>query len=506
MFLALMPVFGVLAIWLPIQLNTSLNTNHAWLLICAQRLLDGGRPLTDFYEPNPPLSILMYVPEVLFSRLTHIPIYYTPYIFGLAALFLSAWAVFLLLKKFPELDDDARAVFMGAFLIVSSAGASIMFFADRDEYVAWGLMPFLFVQLLIARKIAVEKKLLWAVLIGGAVCILIKPHFMLLPAVLVIHRMIKQRKVFGVFLDADILALFGTSITYSFLAVWLFRDYITTILPEFLTLYIPVHRGFITAKKAVIGLFMLAFLRWGLNPISEDIRHVVRLCGAAALLSGFLFVLQNKGNYYHEIPFLFFYFCGFALALHDILRCRLRSSGAGAFVTFVLLAVLTCLHAPVLFGFPTHADYKKLELTKLAEEAGPGKTFFVFSEGMEMIHQAALYSNHVHASRFPDMWFLTGMLAGWGNKGDDIRYANYVAEDLRRYKPAVLAIDASIYVSGTGYFNFVGWLGVRSPAFREEMSHYIKIGPLVDNRRDYFRGATLDYDHFMTYEIYKRTP
>jgi hypothetical protein len=225
-----------------------------------------------------------------------------------------------------------------------------------------------------------------------------------------------------------------------------------------------------------------------------------------AILAGLLFVIQNKGNYYHEIPFLFFYLSGAGLALYDLMRTKLRSPPAAAFLTFSLLSGFACLHAPVLYGFPTHADYKKLELTQIADEAGPGKSFFVFSEGMEMIHQAALYSGHVHASRFPDMWFLTGILAGWGKKGDGVRYANYVAEDLKRYKPAVLAIDVSMYVGGAGYFNFVGWMAERSPAFREEMSHYIKYGSLVDNRRDYFKGATLDYDHLMTYDIYKRAP
>jgi hypothetical protein len=503
---ALLPVFAVLAVWLPVQMGASLNTNHAWLLICAQRLLDGGRPLTDFYEPNPPLSILMYVPDILFSRLTHIPVYYTPYLFGLAAMSLSAWAVFSLLGRFSELDADARIVVMGAFLISSTIAASIMFFADRDEYVAWGLAPFLLAQLLITRGVALDKRLSPAVFIGGAICILVKPHFLLLPVTLVIHRMIRQRRFLAVFLDGDVLAIAGVSAIYGLVSAWLFRDYLNTILPDFVNLYIPVHRGLITAKKTVIGLFMLAFLRWGIKPESENIRGAVGCCTKAALLSGLLFVLQNKGNYYHEIPFLFFYLCGAALALHDFLRRRLRSSCLGAFTTFALIAIFTCMHAPVMFGFPTHADYKKLELTKLAEEAGPGKSFFVFSEGMEMIHQAALYSGHVHASRFPDMWFLTGMLEGWGNKGDDVRYANYVAEDLKRYKPAVLAIDVNMYVGGSGYFNFVGWMAVRSPAFREEMSHYIKYGPLVDNRRDYFKGATLDYDHFMTYDIYRRAP
>ncbi len=482
-------------------MNTSLNTNHAWLLICAQRLLDGGRPLTDFYEPNPPLSILMYVPDVLLARLTHIPIYYTPYIFGLAAMILSGWAVFLLLEKFPELDADARLVIVGSFFIVSTAGASIMFFADRDEYVAWGLVPFMLCQLLITRDIVIKRNRLWAILTCAGICILVKPHFLLLPAALVVHRMVTRRRLFSVFRDPDILALILICAVYAGIIACLFRDYVTVIFPDFVRLYIPVQRSIIVDKKLVYGLILLAFLKWGVRPVNDNIRRSVNACIAGALLAGLLFVVQGKGNYYHEIPFLFFYFCAAALTLHDVLRTSLRSSGAGAFATFILLLIFSCLHAPVLFGFPTHADYRKLALTQIADEAGPGKTFFVVGEGMEMIHQAAIYSGHVHASRFPDLWFLTGLLYGWGKEDDNVRYANYVAADIHRYQPAIMA-----FLHGENYFNVVPWLSVYSPAFREEMTHYIKLGTQVDNRRNYFRGATLDYDHYVTYDIYKRAP
>ncbi|HTK84321.1 MAG TPA: hypothetical protein VL625_04475, partial [Patescibacteria group bacterium] len=268
--LALFPVFAVLAVWLPVQMNASLNTNHAWLLICAQRLLDGGRPLTDFYEPNPPLSILMYVPDVLLARLTHIPIYYTPYIFGLLAMILSGWALFGLLKKFPALDEGSRLAVIGSFFIVSTAGASIMFFADRDEYVAWGLLPFMLCQLLITRQVIIERKRLWTILICAGICIFVKPHFLLLPAALVIHRMVARRRFFFVLRDPDVVALFIIGIAYAAIIACLFRDYVTVIFPDFVKLYIPVQRSLIVGKKLVYGVILLAFLKWGLKPVNEN--------------------------------------------------------------------------------------------------------------------------------------------------------------------------------------------------------------------------------------------
>jgi hypothetical protein len=166
-----------------------------------------------------------------------------------------------------------------------------------------------------------------------------------------------------------------------------------------------------------------------------------------------------------------------------------------------LILDFSFIHAPSYFGYPTHDEYRKLPLTRLAANLGPNKTFFVVTEGMDMIYQAATYSGHVHASRFPELWFLTGTQFGWRHEGDDVRYANYVAEDLARYKPSVMAI-----ISGDRYVDVISWLSTRSPAFRDEMKHYARSGTLTDNRREYFHGTILDFDHFMTYDLYRRSP
>jgi hypothetical protein len=165
-----------------------------------------------------------------------------------------------------------------------------------------------------------------------------------------------------------------------------------------------------------------------------------------------------------------------------------------------LVLDFSLIHAPAFLGYPTHEDYKKLPLTQLAANLGPNETFFVVTEGMDVIHQAAIYSGHIHASRFPDLWFLTGTQFGWRHDGDDVRYANYVAEDLARYKPSVMAI-----ISGDRYVDVISWLSARSPAFRNEMKRYVTAGNFVDNRRNYFKGTILDFDHVMTYDLYRRS-
>src|SRR5689334_22411009 len=46
-----------------------LNCDVSWLLTLGERVLSGARPYIDFTEPNPPASILIYLPAILIGRL-----------------------------------------------------------------------------------------------------------------------------------------------------------------------------------------------------------------------------------------------------------------------------------------------------------------------------------------------------------------------------------------------------------------------------------------------------
>ena len=506
---AFLPVLAVLGPWLFALMGTSLNTNHAWLTICAQRLLDGGKPLTDFYEPNPPLSIMLYVPGVLLARLTGIPVWYMPYIVGLAAMALSILAVRTLLRRWPVLDEAERMAFIGAYAGASTLLASRMFFAERDEYVVWGLLPFLIAQLAVTRAAPLPRWLLWAVFLPGAAAILIKPHYVLLPAVLILHRMAVRRKFFSVLIDADVLALLAAAGAYALAVALFFPGYVTVILPDFIRFYIPIYRT-LALGKALRGAALLAVLlaaaQWGPG-VSPAARRAARLCVGAAAWCGALFVLQGKGNYYQEIPFMVFAFCGAVLCLQGMLArvCRADIATGAALAA---AAVFGFIVTPVKAGFPTHADYRQMELTKIAAQSGG--SFFVFGEGMEMIHQAALYSGAMQASRFPDLWWLDGMLEGWAAPEKEKFYADMVAADLARWKPQMLAIDINIYrgnYRGQGnYFDLITFLSDHSPSFKQEMIHYRREGELLDNRGTYFRGTASGFNRTVDYALYRRIP
>ena len=488
------------------QINTALNTNHAWLAIAAGRLLDGGHELTDFYEPNPPLSILLYVPAVLLSRLAGIPLYYTPYLVGFAALLLSAWTIFLLLEKWPGRDRHQNTVFVFAYVLACTFLATNIYFAERDEFVVWGLVPFLIVQMAITRNVPLPRALVWPVLIPGTAAILIKFHYGLFPVLLLLHRIMQRKNVLSVLRDADFLALAGGTLVYAAVTIAFFPDYLSTVFPDFMKFYLPVHSSFM-GKNVVIGLGFAGAMAASaaLFEFPAALLRTSLLCCAAAALAIGLFGLQGKGFYYHLIPAAVFFYCGMGTILYGLAAKACRNQAAGTWTTAVILTALAYHVAPLNTGFPTHDQYRALRLPRLAEEAGPGETFFAFSENMEMIFQASIYSGVAHASRFPGLWWLPGLeeLQGAEHERKFKQYAGYVAEDLRRYKPRVMAIAVNLGANGKPGFDLIGYLD-HEPAFRKEMRHYRKDGQMKDNRRDYFRGTTIDSDFPIVYDVYRR--
>ena len=109
------PLLAVAALlpWLFVQMGVSVNTNHAWLTIAARRIIDGGHMTTDVYETNPPLSILLYFPDVFMTRYLGVPAEYAPYIFGLVGLALSSLALSHILRSMPGMDASRRAASAG---------------------------------------------------------------------------------------------------------------------------------------------------------------------------------------------------------------------------------------------------------------------------------------------------------------------------------------------------------------------------------------------------------
>ena len=499
-------IFSIPLIWLISQFNVSLYADHAWLMIAAQRFLDGQLMSEAYFDPNPPLSILIYIPILFISYLPLVEPYYAPYLFGLICLLLSLLSINVLLKAWPAIDQQSRHSFLFGFFLANSilTMSGNFYFGERDQIVILGLMPFLIAQLSITQKIDVSRLFLCCVFFIGAVCILIKPHYGIFPVILLAHRMYSQRIFFSITRHIDFLALSSAVILYGSIILLAFRDYISVIFPFFVEYYIPAQNPRAGAIWYLyLGLILATTLAALISGIKIKKLKSSLICFLASFLCLLLFLLQMKGIYYHLIPALSFYMAGLALLLAALKNHYFKKENSCWFTQIYRLALLFfsfCL-IPQAANVPHHADYMRAPAGKYITGCEPDCSFFMFTENIDTIHQLALYSENDHASRFPVLWWLPDVIFSNDESLKDM-FASFVVTDLKNHKPKLMIIATNLEVSGVKNFDLIDFLS-RNETFLSLMNNYEHIGTLDDNRANYLLRHTEEDDVSIQYALYQ---
>jgi hypothetical protein len=500
---ALASFLGLLP-WLIAQFNTALNTNHAWLSIAALRLTGGGHMVTDAYETNPPLSILMYFPVAFMVRLG-IPIYYAPYVFGLIGLLASAGLVFYLLRFWPAVTRAASFVFIVAYIYAGALIPGRLYFGERDLFVLWGLVPFVMAQILITQNVVLPR---WVNRLALPVCalmILIKPHFMAIPAILFMYRLWMRRDLASVLKSADTMVFLLTGLLYALVIYFFFWDYVTIIFPDFLKFYVSLRNPEIISLMlptgTVIAILLLAtpFLELPLGA-----RRVTYVLATFSVIAMALYYVQGKGFVYHILPAQILTACAVTIVLYSLIIKLFGNNFFSHAMTIFFIVAFSYACFPINKPYLTHAEYAELKLPRMVKDCGPDCSFFMFSENMEMIWQSSIYSGAEHASRFPGLWWLHSMLYKGYDPADVNRYAGLIAEDLDRYKPDMLLIVNNLTVDEGKNFDFIAFHS-GNPDFRAAMAHYQKTGVAKDDRGAYFKGTSLAEEFPLNYDVYVRS-
>ena len=490
--------------WVLMQFQTALNTNHAWLTIAALRLIGGGDMVTDAYETNPPLSILLYFPAALLTNMG-VPIYYAPYLVGLLGLAASASLTLYLLRYWPDLSRASVFVFVVAYVYASALIPDRLYFAERDVFVLWGLLPFAIAQLLITRGISFPR---WVSLVALPLCalfILIKPHYVAIPFLIFMHRIWAQRGLIKALKSQDVLAGCMAAAFYAMIIFFFFWDYVTVIFPDFLKFYISIKNPSIIAfMLPAANVITILCMVTPFLVIHNGIKKAIYALSGAALIGLVLYYFQGKGFVYHLVLAEILVACACALFLYSLILTISGTKSHSHVLTIFLIISLGYLVFPINKRYLTHAEYAELTLPSLVRECGENCSFFMFSQNMEMVWQVSIYGGAVHASRFPGLWWLHSMVYRGYDPVDVDKYAGLIAEDLNRYQPAMLLIASNLTVDEGKFFDFIAFHSGNA-AFRAALSHYRKVGLIKDDRGDYFRGSALEYSFPIHYDLYVRS-
>lgn len=502
----------------------SINYDIAWLAIAAERLLRGGTMFFDAYETNPPLSLLIMAPPVLLSWLTKLPIYYATTLYFTVIVGLSAWAVRALLRRLDFFAARDIDVFTAAYLAAMVIFPTIDY-GERDHLVMAGLLPFALWQVCFTLNRPVPRALTWPVLIAGAMLVLVKPHHGLLPTLLLLHRALHQKRLFSIIRDPDFVALALGVILYVCMIGLFFSDYALEILPDVLSLYLPQREGDILNLTLFYG-GMIAVFGFGYMflPAERHMHRFTLFLFAAALVALIPYYVQGKNYWYHIVPALGFYYCALATMTQSLLAplcARLPAPLRAAQPLVLAVGLLAGAYAfmPLNTQFPTHDEFRALPLTRdITQSCDDPCSFFMLNNNIGIIHPTAIYTGYDHASRFPGLWFLPGIIAQEKHvatidetalaalEGQKQRYATMLATDLAHYKPQKLYIGRFILEEASGFTFNPGSYFSAYKNFTDEWKNYAKGGSITVTNTEYYRGTNMESDEPIIFDIYERKP
>jgi hypothetical protein len=505
--------------WALVQAQEGTHSDLLWVSETLRRILDGGSMVESANDPNPPLSIFTYILPVMANRLFGIPLHYALFANSCAMVLVSALAIWAIIRRWPFLTGFDICALLAGYILANTVATSLMF-GERDQYVGLALTPFVLLQIAMTFGLPYPKKLVWPVFLIGALFILLKPHHGLLPTLLLLHRAIHQKRWLRVMRDPDFVSLAVMTSGYLAVVWFFFHDYVDSIFPDVLSLYLPLRNG-----KEMIVLTML-FLYTGLVGgiltfvLREDRAKIafIRFLIFAGMISLVPYYVQGMGFTYHLFPAAAFYMAAACLIVFSSLQ-RYARADLALCATTVILLVATYAAKPLNIDYPRHRDYARLPITGMVMNECAGKdpcSFFIFNKNMGIIRETSHYSGIFHASRFAAFWFLPTMIREERaiREGKESRlspeelkrlrtkYSNMVAEDFERYKPQILFIWTGGKIDNED-LDFISYFS-RSEEFAKQWKNYKKSGGIDVQAHDYYKNSELDSGETIHYDIYRR--
>lgn len=455
--------------WVYIQSQMSVNSDVAWLSICAERLINGGTLTNSCYDTNPPLSILVYSPFVWLSALTSIADYHIIFWLTLMPIAFATFAIYHLSQ-----NKILTTAFLASVTIIPS-----LYYAERDHFIAIMLLPFILLQLSITKKETVNAAFKYTILVLGSLALLLKPHFGLIPIFMLLHRMRYQRRIW-VFKDADFIILALSCISYLVIIYAFYTDFLTQILPDVIEFYLGYNNIDGTVAKLKIYGALWAVFCIGCTLLSKDYRlKLIVPCAGLCLL---VFTIQMKGFTYHLLPF-------FAL-MFPLMFASIPKVNAS--IVLIAIFAFSYIFSPLRPDYPTHTDYQNNGITNyIAENCAEPCSFYMLHENMDIVSQIAFYTNHTYATRFPAFWFQPQI-----TENGKVRFSRYIAEDLNTFAPSLIFVPQAEQ-------NFFDFYAV-SDEFKQAIAPYHKTDELTVDRAFFYKDTKYYFLHILTWDVYTK--
>ncbi len=429
------------------------NHDASYLLYAAGRVLDGATLYVDIPEINPPLIVWLNVPVAWLAAQTGIP---GAVAFRLAIIALGilsvAWSG-MLLRRTLAYDQWWAWLAFGSFVALVLPGYD---FGQREHIALLCTLPYLAEAARRCEGDASSRPIQAGVAALAIVGLALKPHFLLVPAIVEGYAMLRQRR-----LGPGVIVAVCMMLAY-LAAAWLFAPAYLAMVRLLASGYWGYSKGWgsflgVPQFYATAALVVLAFIT---RPKVHGVWFV--LCCAIA---GFALaaIVQQKGWTYHWIGALSLAWILFGISAVSAIA---RRSVAGVSLTPIVVSGVVFLLS--LQGLATAlAEGRKInpypvQLEPVIRELGGGPVilFSSFQASFPLVTQPGIGSS----TRFPTMSIVSAMESG--GHGEAIKWVHRCfAEDFYRQPPRLLLIETD--ERGSPPFDFIGYFSRDVPELKE---------------------------------------
>lgn len=448
--------------WAFYQHQVSISGDSSFLMFSAEKLLAGLKMSEHYYDNNPPLSFLIYIPAVLIKNAEISAHNAIQFYAGITAI-LSAVTSFLIIRNVENLSPALKTIAPTCVLYIGT----ILFlteFSLKDHFITLALFPFVCAQYLIAQNQHKKPQLLLALtFIVFGIFLFVKPHYGIIPIYMILHRAIKNRSAKAAF-KSDFWILSLLAISYAAYIAIASPDFISEVFATSMDLYafstttrslLPQTIGFATITTLCLMLTGSNTMNNGATKDSVHDLKFIQQFAIVALLSIIPFYIQNKGFYGHFLPSLsLLVFCVLLLTTHYV-RSIFKQN-----YHILIMAVAVTLTFNLVLILPNSTSkkesFKKPEsaFINAVEKHAQNKTIFIEAYSTHLFWKHKIYNDIEISSRFPSLWFLSDFALFDKKKQYDIwlKFGNMMAEDIERNKPDILLLLEPKQENG-GFYN-----------------------------------------------------
>ncbi len=464
---------AITLVWSKLFIGLHMDVDMGWLLQCLDRFIAGGTYTEDFYETNPPLSFLMYLPAY--------PLYTYLGIDAQISVLLCFMAYLMIanITLYKMLTHD-RVAIIAAFFIAQTWAMGISF-GTKDHLIFIFLPTLCLFQYLITIDKKPGKCISIACIIMGGIAIALKPHFAIIPAAFFAHRLYTSKSIVKCISSIDFIGLLIFGVFYLI--------FITLLTPSFWDIF-PIVTSLYSIDKPfplTMRLFYLGFAGFAiicsLFIENKNIKAAIYACAALSILCLFPYLLQNKGFHYHALPLLGFGMTALFLGIYGAAKYLTPHKDVRLWLSAFFIAMLGLTY--VTGGqkeFQTEGQFLAQPLVDTIDELAWNRSYATY-DFKAPLGALPYMTDLKNGSRFGQIWALYGLSQKHkaattdeekqGIKKQMLKQVDLFAEDMKRYKPSIITIpqykDPATGEKTKNYYNFL----IQNENFKKNMQNYI---------------------------------